>query len=207
MRVKSPRYFLQSLSLALLGTVLAFAGAPALADTTRIVVIGDSNIQGKGVWPSDAYPAQLEKALRAKGLDVSVTNAGKNGDTSAGVLARLDSSVPAGTDVAIVSVGVNDVVLAGLSPETGRANVGEIAQRLRSRGMEVIVLPTGKKFQGSIADDPKYHVEGAGGGSGPVRGTTNWHLTPAGYAIVVARTLPEVMAAVARAQKKKRAKG
>ena len=159
------------------------------------------------VWPSDAYPAQLEKALRAKGLDVSVTNAGKNGDTSAGVLARLDSSVPAGTDVAIVSVGVNDVVLAGLSPETGRANVGEIAQRLRSRGMEVIVLPTGKKFQGSIADDPKYHVEGAGGGSGPVRGTTNWHLTPAGYAIVVARTLPEVMAAVARAQKKKRAKG
>ena len=199
---------LKSLPLALAGVLTLFlcSNAPALADSIRIVVIGDSNIAGKGVWPSDAYPAQLEQALRAKGVDVSVTNAGKSGDTTGGVLARLDSSVPAGTDVSIVSVGVNDVVLGGSSPEAARANVAEIARRLKARNMEVIVLPTGKKFQGAIAEDPKYHVEGAGStATGPAKGTTNWHLTREGYAIV-ANTLPQVMAAVARAQKAKQHK-
>ena len=201
--------FLKSLPLALAGILMLFlcSNGPALADPIRIVVIGDSNIAGKGVWPSDAYPAQLEQALRAKGVNVSVTNAGKSGDTTGGVLARLDSSVPAGTDVAIVSVGVSDVVLGGSPPEAARANVAEIARRLKARNMEVIVLPTGKKFQGAIAEDPKYHVvEGAGStATGPAKGTTNWHLTREGYAIV-ANTLPQVMAAVARAQKAKQHK-
>ena len=201
--------FLKSPPLALAGILMLFlcSNAPALADPIRIVVIGDSNIAGKGVWPSDAYPAQLEQALRAKGVNVSVTNAGKSGDTTGGVLARLDSSVPAGTDVAIVSVGVSDVVLGGSPPEAARANVAEIARRLKARNMEVIVLPTGKKFQGAIAEDPKYHVvEGAGStATGPAKGTTNWHLTREGYAIV-ANTLPQVMAAVARAQKAKQHK-
>jgi acyl-CoA thioesterase-1 len=35
--------------------------------------------------------------LRAKGINVEVVNAGINGDTTEGMLDRLDSAVPSGT--------------------------------------------------------------------------------------------------------------
>lgn len=187
------------------GTLAAFLlltlTCSAQAQQVHIVAVGDSNFGAPGVSRSDAYPAQLERLLRAKGLDADVTNAGINGDTTSGVLARLDSSVPNGTDVAIVSVGINDVVIHGNSPANAKANFDEIVRRLRARGIEVVALPTGKKFQGSLADDPQFHVEGLAGATGPTPGKTNWHLTPQGYAIIAAQTLPQVLAAIKRAKK------
>jgi acyl-CoA thioesterase-1 len=152
------------------------------------------------VAPQDAYPAQLERALRARGIDASVENAGRNGDTTTGVLARLDASVPSETDVAVVSVGVNDVAVHGVPAETSKANVREIAQRLRARGIEVVVLRTGGKFQGVLAARPEYHVEK---GFGPPPGTTEWHLNAQGYAIVAERTLPRVLAAIEKARERR----
>src|ERR1700757_3889265 len=90
--------------------------ATALAEV-RIVALGDSGIRGKGVPESQAYPAQLEAALKARGHEVTVTNQGVNGDTTAGVLARLDSAVPPGTNIVILKIGVNDLVLRHVSPD------------------------------------------------------------------------------------------
>jgi hypothetical protein len=73
--------------------------------------------------------------------------------------------------------------------------VREIARRLRARGVEVVLLRTGGKFQGDLAGRPEYHVEK---GFGPRPGTTEWHLAAQGYAIVAARTLPLVLAAIER---------
>jgi acyl-CoA thioesterase-1 len=173
------------------------APAPALAQHVKVVVIGDNNIRGKGVLPSQAYPAQLERALRARGIDARVINAGKNGDTAVSVLSRLNGLAPDDTDVAVVSVGVNDVVYNGVDPDASRANVREIGRRLRERGIEVVLLPTGGRFQGTLASRPELHIEP---GSGPKPGTTEWHLTPEGYAILAERDLPRVMDAIARAQ-------
>ena len=69
---------------------------------------------------SAAFPAQLEKALRAKGLAVEIANAGVSGDTASGGLARLDWSVPDGTDAVIVELGANDM-LRGVDPKVTRA--------------------------------------------------------------------------------------
>jgi acyl-CoA thioesterase-1 len=83
---------------ALLGLVLAALGATtAWAQPIRIVAFGGSSTFGQGLDRSDAYPAKLEKALRAKGFDVAVTNAGVSGDKIADGLDRLDRVVPAGT--------------------------------------------------------------------------------------------------------------
>jgi acyl-CoA thioesterase-1 len=68
----------------------------------QIVAIGASNVAGRGVSSSDAWPAQLERMLAAKGRRVHVTNAGINGDTNAGMLARLDSAVPQGTRLVLL---------------------------------------------------------------------------------------------------------
>jgi len=122
--------------LALLAALVSFVVAPANAAT--IVALGASNTFGKGVARSEAYPSQLEAILRAKGLPVRVINAGVNGDTTGGMLNRLDSAVPAGTSVVILQPGGNDQ-RKGVSGDRA-ANVAEIQRRLDARGIKVIML-------------------------------------------------------------------
>ena len=93
------------ISAARLFAVVAFVAVMfGVADIAQaqIVAIGASNVAGRGVSSSDAWPAQLEGMLAAKGRNVHVTNAGISGDTNAGMLARLDSAVTQGTKVVLL---------------------------------------------------------------------------------------------------------
>ncbi len=103
----------------------------------QIVVLGASVVQGYGVSSGEAFPEQLAAMLRAKGKPYSVSNQGVYGDTTAGVLARLDSAVPQGTRIVILLIGGNDVRRGG-SVEAARAGVKEIAARLQARHIRVI---------------------------------------------------------------------
>ncbi|TIP68927.1 MAG: arylesterase, partial [Mesorhizobium sp.] len=69
---------------------------------------------GFGLGPDEGFTRKLEAALRAKGHDVTVANAGVSGDTSSGGLSRLDWSVPDGTQLVILELGANDM-LRGVS--------------------------------------------------------------------------------------------
>ena len=118
------------------GVLVAFGvlfGGTAQAAT--VVALGASNTFGKGVSPSQAYPAQLEVLLRAKGLNVNVINAGINGDTTGGMLARLDRVVPKGTSVVILQPGGNDR-RKGTPDQTS-----EILTHLHAMGVKVVLLP------------------------------------------------------------------
>jgi acyl-CoA thioesterase I len=189
-----PMMPIPSLAYAIAVFMTTLLVSTAFAQTKSIVVIGDSNIAGKGVSPSETYPAHLERILRARGLDVTVKNAGINADTTTRVLARLNSDVPDGTAVAVISVGINDYVYGGLTISQIGANQKEIERRLRARGIQTVLLLSGMKFQGSIAKDPRYHVEPppANGDYNP----KNWHLNSAGYAVIAQQTSSRVVAAL-----------
>jgi acyl-CoA thioesterase I len=114
-------------------------GIDARADEPlRIVVLGDSLVSGLGLRPSDAFPAQLERALKARGHLVEVINAGVSGDTTAGGLARVAWAVPEQTDAVILELGANDA-LRGLDPARARANLDKIITTVRARGAEVLL--------------------------------------------------------------------
>jgi acyl-CoA thioesterase-1 len=104
----------------------------------RIVVLGDSLSAGFGLPASAAFPARLEQALRAKSIAASVVNAGVSGDTASDGLARVDWSVPEGTDAVIVELGSNDA-LRGIDPAVTRRALGGIVHRLKQRGIEVLL--------------------------------------------------------------------
>jgi acyl-CoA thioesterase-1 len=104
----------------------------------RIVALGDSLTAGFGLPAPAAFPVRLEKALAAKGIAVAISNAGVSGDTMSDGLARLDWSVPEGTQAVILELGANDM-LRGLDPRLTRKTLEEILRRLGERHIEVLL--------------------------------------------------------------------
>ena len=137
------RLFKTILPAVALAMVWAASGANAATAerSVRILALGDSLTQGFGVPPGADFPHVLETALKAKGLNVSVINAGVSGDTSAGGLARVDWSLgdaAGGPDAAIVELGENDG-LRGLPVAAMEKNLDAILAKLKARGIPVLL--------------------------------------------------------------------
>jgi acyl-CoA thioesterase-1 len=197
-----------------------FAPAPAEAADrpVQVVALGDSLTAGYGLPAAAAFPVKLEKALRAKGLNVEVANAGVSGDTATGGLGRLDWSVPEGTDAVIIELGANDM-LRGIDPQLTRRALDAILRRLSERhiavllagmraipnlgvdyvqGFETIYADLAKNydvvlypfFLDGIAGDPKFNQR------------DGLHPTAAGVDEIVTHILPKAEELVARVSAK-----
>jgi acyl-CoA thioesterase I len=143
------------------------------ASAATVVALGASNTYGKGVARNQAFPVQLETILRAKGLDVRVVNAGINGDTTEGMLQRLDRAVPNGTRAVILQPGGND------GRKGSQNRTAEIQSRLSARGIAVIMLPN-NAFKG-LPHQPD-----------------GQHLTPEGYHMVAEYLASQVAGTMGR---------
>lgn len=108
------------------------------SDPFEIVALGDSLSAGYLLPPGAGFPEQLARALKEKGHNVNVMNAGVSGDTSTGGLARLDWAVGPETDALILELGSNDA-LRGIEPEVTRANLDAILQQMSERGVKVLI--------------------------------------------------------------------
>ena len=109
------------------------------ANSLNIVVVGASNTAGWGVGAANAFPARLQTILKERGIDAKVTSAGVIGDTTAGMLRRIDSAVPNNTNIVILQPGTNDLRFFG-SKQQRAANIAAMIDRLRRRHIRVIVL-------------------------------------------------------------------
>ncbi|MGZ3197213.1 MAG: GDSL-type esterase/lipase family protein [Croceibacterium sp.] len=164
-------------TLALPGTVRA--------ETLRIVALGASNTAGYGSSSGQAWPGLLEAMLRAKGYDVSVSVQGVIGDTSAGILQRVDS-VPAGTRVVVYDIGAGNDRDTGAGGRTG-GNKAQIAQRIRARGAKAIFVPYAKIVGNEKTNPSAWRPN-----------DPHHHLTTESHARVAAWLVPNVVAAVGK---------
>lgn len=117
---------------------LAFAPAANAAAPRVITMLGDSITAGYGLAAAQALPNQLHLQLLKLGVANVVRAAGVSGDTTAGGLSRVDFSVRKDTDLALVALGANDL-LQGQDPRRTRANLDGIVERLRRRGIRVLL--------------------------------------------------------------------
>jgi acyl-CoA thioesterase I len=205
--------------VAICAVGLWLVGAAGAAERpVRIVALGDSLTAGFQLAANESFPARLEAALKAKGVAVEVVNAGVSGDTTSGGLARLDWSVPEGTDAVILELGANDM-LRGVDPALTRATLEAIIVRLKSRGIEVLLsgmltapnlgvdfarefnriypdlaavhdLVFDPFFVADIVRNPKLNL------------SDGLHPNAAGVAVIVNRILPKVEALIARVRAK-----
>jgi acyl-CoA thioesterase I len=128
-----PMRFFWILAFLVLGTMPTNAAPPL-----KLVILGDSLTAGFGLAAAEAFPARLEAALRQRGLEVEVANAGVSGDTAQQGLERLDWSVEADADAVIVELGANDA-LRGLEPNETRKSLDQIIARLKARNIPVLL--------------------------------------------------------------------
>ncbi len=127
----------RALAFALILTAAGAGSVAADGKPLTILAFGDSLVAGFGLGTRDGFTARLEAALKAKGVNARVVNAGLSGDTSAGGLARLDWALEPKPDFAIVELGANDG-LRGLDPAQTRANLDAILTKLKAKGVPVL---------------------------------------------------------------------
>jgi acyl-CoA thioesterase-1 len=119
----------------------AAAEAEVSGEERRILAFGDSLFAGYGLATEEGYPEKLEAALRARGINARVADAGVSGDTTAGGRQRIAfvlDSMERAPDLALVELGGNDL-LRGLSPAEARANLAAILEELKARGIPAVL--------------------------------------------------------------------
>lgn len=210
----------QTLIAAALCFLCVFYPAQAQDRPVKLVAFGDSLTVGLGLPITEAFPTKLAQALKAKGLNVEVANAGVSGDTASAGLARLDWSVPDGTDAVIVELGANDA-LRGVDPKITRDALDRILRRLKERNITVLVAgmqaPRNLGENYARAFDPIFPELAAAYGvllypffldgvvtDAKLNQGDGMHPNAKGVDVIVARILPKVEELVAQAREKSR---
>ncbi len=127
---------MKRISVALMALFLFSSGV--LAETRTILALGDSLTAGLGLDQNQAYPAKLEAALKAKGRDVVIINAGVSGDTAAQGEARFDWALTDDVDAIIVELGANDA-LRGLPVPQAEAALITILNKAAAKKLPVLL--------------------------------------------------------------------
>jgi acyl-CoA thioesterase I len=214
MRISKRTYGMLSAAVQIFVAGLGMGAAEARP--LKLVAFGDSLTAGFGVRPGMSFPEVLEKALKAKGYDVKVVNAGVSGDTIEDGLARFDWSVPTDTNALIVELGANDM-LRGMSADGAKSALSAIlAKATQAR---IPTLLAGMKAAPNLGPDyraafdriypdlaARYHVPLypfflAGVASNPTLNQPDGlHPNSDGVNVIVARMLPSVEALLAKAK-------
>lgn len=100
-----------------------------------ILALGDSLTEGLGVDEKDNYPSILQKQLPD---NIKVINAGLSGETSSGMINRLNWVLKQKPNLTILNIGANDAI-RGLPLELTKNNIDEIIKTILQSDSEVIL--------------------------------------------------------------------
>ncbi|HEX8261312.1 MAG TPA: arylesterase [Allosphingosinicella sp.] len=106
-----------------------------------ILAFGDSLMAGYGLARDEGFAPQLEAALRGRGVEAEVVNAGVSGSTAGNGRMRLKwvlDALPRPPALAIVSFGGNDL-LRGVPARETREDMAAILAVLKARGIPVVL--------------------------------------------------------------------
>ena len=106
-----------------------------------IVFAGTSLTAGLGLEPDSAYPMLIQRKIDSAGLPFQVVNAGVSGETSSGLLDRLNWLLRGSFDVFVVETGANDG-LRGIPTSTLRTNLEAAIDRVKAKrpGATIVLI-------------------------------------------------------------------
>lgn len=108
-------------------------------EKVTILALGDSLTEGLGVDADKNYPAQLEARLKEMGYpNVTVINSGLSGETSTGMVNRLDWVSQTKPDITLLIIGANDA-MRGIDVPIIEDNIRTAIKTLRENNSKVIL--------------------------------------------------------------------
>ena len=108
-------------------------------EKVTVLALGDSLTEGLGVDADKNYPAQLEARLKEMGYpNVTVINSGLSGETSTGMVNRLDWVSQTKPDITLLIIGANDA-MRGIDVPIIEDNIRTAIKTLRENNSKVIL--------------------------------------------------------------------
>jgi acyl-CoA thioesterase-1 len=201
--------------------MLAVGSAQAADRAIRILAFGDSLTAGYGLPDlKEAFPAQLERALKEKGHNVIVIQGGVSGETTTGGRARIDWMLAEKPDAVIVALGGNDALRA-VDPAVTLESMDAIVKRIKKDNLPVLVAgmmaPPNlgsdytKRFAGAFSKVAKdndalfypFFLEGVAG-IPTLNQRDRIHPTPEGVAVMVKGILPVTEKLIAQVRERQK---
>ena len=119
-------------------TLLISFSYSSMAAPRRLLMLGDSITEGYGVSKEAAYPALLEKKIKAAGKDWLVINAGISGSTTASGPGRIKWQLKQKPEMMLLALGANDG-LRGLKVSESEKNLSETIELAQNAHVKVIL--------------------------------------------------------------------
>lgn len=118
---------------------LPVAGRPASASRPTVLFVGTSLTAGLGLDPDSAFAMLIQRKIDSASLGFEVVNAGVSGETSSGLLDRLDWLLRAKFDLMVLETGANDG-LRGIAASALRTNLEAALDRIKAARPEARVV-------------------------------------------------------------------
>ena len=119
--------------------IYSFTNAAEKLENSRLIIIGDSLIQGYGLPKDKGFVNQLQKKLLEKKDNILLINGGVSGDTTAGGLSRIDWSITDDINAVAISLGANDM-LRGIPPSFSKENLSKIIMKIKENNLPILLI-------------------------------------------------------------------
>ena len=118
---------------------LFFSITIAYAKSLKVIVLGDSLVAGYGLLKNDGFINQLQNKINSNNIKLNLVNGGVSGETSSGLMNRLEWVLEEKFDGVIVSIGANDA-LRGINPKLTFQNINNILNYLKKNQIPTMLI-------------------------------------------------------------------
>ena len=129
---------------------LSFSITIAYTKSLNVIVLGDSLVAGYGLLKNDGFINQLQNKINSNNIKLNLVNGGVSGETSSGLMNRLEWVLEEKFDGVIVSIGANDA-LRGINPKLTFQNINNILNYLKKNQIPSMLI--GMKAPNNLGKD------------------------------------------------------
>ena len=132
--------FLEKYGLKIILILFLTFSYSIIAETKKLLILGDSISAGYGIKESENWVRLLETSLKRDSFDIEIVNSSVSGDTTIGGLSRIKNDLDQySPDLVLIELGGNDA-LRGYPIKQIKSNLNKIIDECIKAGSTPIIM-------------------------------------------------------------------
>ena len=132
--------FLEKIGIRVIFTILLSLPYSIIAETKKLLILGDSISAGYGIDASANWVSLLQNEFDKENLNITLINSSVSGDTSIGGLSRIKTALRNfNPEFVLIELGGNDA-LRGYPPKNIENNLSEIIKEVKKNGSKPFLM-------------------------------------------------------------------